>query len=100
MQKVAPVYNYYHRVWCCLAAAGGMPVAGTQLQGTQRQFCIFSIISLIINIISIVSVISKTFYIQFVSPSPIFLLFPSSGGRVGVNRDHLPLGLLRPCSKP
>jgi len=53
--------------WCCPAAAGRMPVPGTQLQETQYWFCIFYIISLIINIISI---ISKVFYIQFVSLSP------------------------------
>ena len=54
-------------------------------------------ISLIIS--SIISVISKTFYIQFVSLSPFSFFFPSSGGRVGVNREHLPLSLLPPCSK-
>jgi len=50
--------------WCCLAAAGGMPIPSTQLQETQYRFCIFCIISLLINIIS------KTFYIQSVSCCP------------------------------
>jgi len=82
--------------WCCLAAAGGMPAPGTQLQETQYRFCIFCIICFSINIINIISVISKTFYIQFVSFSP----FPFSGGRVGVNRECLSLSLLMPCFKP
>jgi len=38
--------------WCCLAAAGGTPVPGTQLRETQCQFCIFCFIYLIINVIS------------------------------------------------
>ena len=50
--------------WCCLAAAGGTPVPGTQLRETQYRFCTFSIISLIINIISIISVISKAVLIS------------------------------------
>jgi len=41
--------------WCCLTAAGGMPVPGTQLQETQCQFYGFSFISLIFNIISVMS---------------------------------------------
>jgi len=73
---------------------------GTQFQETPYQFCMFRIISLIINIISIVSIMSKTFYIKFVSLSPFSSFFPSSGGRVGFNREHLPLCLLPPWSKP
>jgi len=53
--------------WCCLAAAGGTSVPGTQLRETQYQFCIFYVVSLIIRTIS---VISKTFYIKFASLSP------------------------------
>jgi len=45
--------------WCCLVAAGGTPVSGTQLWETQCQFCIFCIISLVINIVSIITVISR-----------------------------------------
>jgi len=58
--------------WCCLAAAGRMPVPGTQLREAQYPFCIFCIISLIniIIISSSMSVISKTLSIQFVSLSP------------------------------
>jgi len=72
----------------------GPQYPGTELWETQYQFCIFYIISLIINTISITSVISKIFNIQFVSVSPCSSFFPSSGGSVGVNREHLPLSLL------
>ena len=89
--------------WCCLAAAGRMPVPGTQLQETQYWFGIFCIISLItniINLISIISIISKTFYIQFVSLSPFSSFSLPLVGRWSVNKERLSLSLLMPCFKP
>jgi len=86
--------------WCCLAAAAGTPAPGTHLWETQYRFCIFFFISLIINnIINIITVTNKAFYIQFVNLSPFSSFFPSSGERVRVNTEHLPLHLLPPCSK-
>ena len=75
-----------------LLAGGHRP--STQLQDSQYWFCIFCFTSLIIS--SILSVISKTSICKSLS---LFLLFPSSGGRVGVNRESLSLSLLTPCSK-
>jgi len=88
--------------WWCLAAAGRMPLPGTQLRETQYRFCIFCIISLIIisSSNSSINVISKTFYIQFVSLSPFSSFsLPLVGGR-GDNGEQLSLSLLTPCFKP
>ena len=54
------------------------------IRASQYQFCIFHIISL--HIISIISVTSKTFLHSICKSLSLFLLFPSSTGRVGVNR--------------
>jgi len=84
-------------VWCCLAAAGGMPATGAQLQETQDQFCIFCFIAVFLHIISIISIISKTFCTQFVSlPFPPF---PFLRWEDGVNRECMSLSLLPPCFK-
>ena len=84
--------------WCCLADAGGTPAPSTQLRETQCRFSIFCIISFIINIISIISIISKTCK-SICKCLSLFLLFPSSGGKVGVNREHLSLSLPTPYFK-
>ena len=50
---------------------------------------------LLILLILLVSLV-KLLILSF---SPFSSFFPSSGGRMGVNREHLPLSLLPPCSK-
>jgi len=54
---------------------------------------------LLILLVFLVLLVKLVLYSSCKSLS-FFLLFPSSGGRVGVNREDLSLTLLLPCFKP
>ena len=90
----SPVQGFLVLAWQPLV---GHHHPSTQLQETQYRFYVFFLISLILSTINVIS--KDGFAILLVSVSPFSSFFPSPCGRAGVNREHLPILSLPPCSK-
>ena len=76
--------------WCYPASAGGMPVPKALNSGKLSIDFVHFVLFLIFSIILVLSVfLVKLILYSICKYLSLFLLFPSSGGRAVVNREHL-----------
>ena len=64
------------------------------------SYVYFTLFILLLILFLVVGLLVKLFLYSICKSLFLFLLFPSSGGRVGVNRERLSFYLLTPCFKP